>query len=106
MKSVKYLDQLKTAKHLKNDVALCELLAWGSGRMSQYRTGKNIMDNEACVQVAMELGINPLEVIMAADIDRAEKKGQHSIWEVFSQRMAATAGAILNEGFEKVPFRQ
>lgn len=53
------------------------------------------MDDETCLAVAIELGIDPMQVVGAACIDRAEKTGQHSLWENFSQRMAATASAIL-----------
>ena len=94
MKSAKFLDQLKETKNLKNDVALCKLLGWSSGRMSQYRSGKNIMDNEACLAVAMQLGIDPVRIIMAADIDRAERAGQHSLWEVFTSRTSIAASVL------------
>lgn len=53
------------------------------------------MDNEACLAVALKLGIDPIKIIMAADIDRAERAGQHSLWEVFSQRMATAASVAL-----------
>lgn len=79
-------------------LALClaKHMGWSSGRMSQYRTGKRIMDNELCVRLAMELDMeNPLPIIMAADMDRAERAGQRSLWEVFSPRMAHSATTIL-----------
>ena len=86
MRSAKYLDQLKQEKNLKNDVALCKELGWSSARMSQYRSGKNIMDNEACIALAIALNIDPMKIIMECDIDRAEKSGQKSLWEVFISR--------------------
>lgn len=86
MRSAKYLDQLKQEKNLKNDVALCKELGWSSARMSQYRSGKNIMDNEACIALAIALNIDPMKIIMECDIDRAEKSGQKSLWEVFMMR--------------------
>ncbi|WP_439682493.1 HTH cro/C1-type domain-containing protein [Cupriavidus oxalaticus] len=92
MKSVLYLDKLIAAKGLKNDLALANYMGWSSGRMSQYRTGKRIMENETCMQLAIELGMpDPMQIIMAADLDRAEKAGQRSLWEVFSRRMAQAA---------------
>lgn len=53
------------------------------------------MNNEACLAIALELGIDPMPVIMAADMDRAEKTGQQSLWSVFSQRAATLASAAL-----------
>lgn len=89
MRSEIYFDRLIEKKGLKNDLGLAKYMGWSSGRMSQYRTGKRIMDNELCVQIAMELEMeSPLQIIMAADMDRAERAGQKSLWEVFSPRMA------------------
>ena len=95
MRSAKYLDQLKQEKNLKNDVALCKELGWSSARMSQYRSGKNIMDNEACIALALALNIDPMKIIMECDIDRAEKTGQKSLWENFLMRAAQNASAVL-----------
>ncbi|HWW06321.1 Cro/Cl family transcriptional regulator [Collimonas sp.] len=98
MKSVKYLEELKEKQGLKSDRQLAIKLHMGTATISQYMTGKRIMDNEACLAIALELGIDPLKVIMAADIDRAERAGQHSLWEVFSRRTATLASAALITG--------
>src|SRR5690606_17577269 len=78
----------------RNDAELAAKLGRTKAAISQYRSGKSIMDNETCVALALELGIDPMPIIMAADIDRAERNGQKSLWEVFSKRMAL-APAIL-----------
>lgn len=96
MRSVKYLDMLIEKRGLKNDLALAKEMGWPSSRMSQYRTGKRVMENETCLQVALALGIdNPLPIIMAADADRAERLGQRSLWEVFSPKMAGISAALV-----------
>ncbi len=95
MKSVKFIDDAIIKSGLKNDFALCKKIGWSSGQMSQYRNGKRIMDNEACIALALEIGIDPMRIIMAADIDRAERAGQKSLWEVFSQRTATAVSALL-----------
>ncbi len=63
--------------------------------MSHYLKGLRVMDQETCLAIALALDINPVEVLMAAGIDRAEKTGQQSLWTVFSQRMAVAASALL-----------
>lgn len=96
MRSVKYLDMLIEKRGLKNDLALAKAMGWPSSRMSQYRTGKRVMENETCLEVALALELdNPLPLIMAADADRAERVGQKSLWEVFSPRMAGLSAALL-----------
>lgn len=95
MKSVKYLDTLIEKKALKNDRQLALYLGWGSGTMTQYRQGKRVMSEEQCLQIARELGMeNPLPIIAAAGIDRAEKTGQRSLWEVFTKSTSLSPLAV------------
>ncbi|APR39381.1 Cro/Cl family transcriptional regulator [Paraburkholderia sp. SOS3] len=96
MKSVKYLDAVIAKKGLKNDKALCDYMGWSHSVASHYRTGKRVMDNETCLRLASELDLdNPLPIIIAADIDRAEKSGQKSLWEVFTPKMAGLSAALV-----------
>ncbi|KVD19173.1 Cro/Cl family transcriptional regulator [Burkholderia ubonensis] len=89
MKSAKYLDAVMELHGLKNDRKLAEYLGIAQNTVSNYRTGKRIMDNETCLRVAEALNMdNPLPVIMAADMDRAEKAGEHSVWERFLPKLA------------------
>lgn len=94
MKSVKYLEKLQIAEQL-NDTELAKLLGITQPSISNLKAGRRIMDDETCLAIALKLGINPIEIVGAACIDRAEKTGQKSLWEVFMTRMAATASAIL-----------
>lgn len=95
MKSAEYLDQVKTKLNLHTDKDLAEHFKVTKAAISQYKSGARIMENEMCLAVALELDIDPMRVIMAADMDRANRSGQHSLWTVFSQRMAATAASAL-----------
>lgn len=95
MKSVKYLEQVKQKHGLTNDRQLALHLKKSTGTISQYMNGVRVMDDEMCLAIALELDINPLEIVGAACIDRAEKSGQKSLWEVFMTRTAQTASALL-----------
>ncbi|CAJ0724405.1 hypothetical protein [Ralstonia mannitolilytica] len=89
MRSVKYLDAVMQAHSIKNDRKLAEFLGVATNTISQWRSGKRTMDNEACLRLAQLLDMeSPMPIIMAADMDRAERAGQRSLWEVFSPRMA------------------
>lgn len=94
MKSVKYLEQVRTKFGLKTDAALALKLGKTASAVSQYLKGTRVMDEETCLAVALALDVNPLEVMMAAGIDRAEKSGQKSLWEVFMSRTVATAATL------------
>lgn len=95
MRSARYLDQLRQAKGFTNDTELAEFLGVKQNTISQYRHAKGFMSNEVCLKVAAGLDMDsPLPVIMAADMDRAEKTGQQSLWEVFLPRMAGVSAAL------------
>lgn len=84
MRIEKYLDQAIERHGLKNDSKLAEMLGVVQSAVSHYRTGRRTADNEVCLRLAQLLEMeNPLPIIMAADMDRAERAGQHSLWEVF-----------------------
>ncbi|NMM27827.1 MAG: helix-turn-helix transcriptional regulator [Glaciimonas sp.] len=95
MKSVKYLEMVRTKFNLKTDVALAAKIGITKSAVGNYSKGIRVMDEETCLAVAMALEVNPLDVMMAAGIDRAEKTGQKSLWEVFSQRTAQAAGIAI-----------
>lgn len=95
MRIDKYLTDVMRKNSLSLDKDLAEWLGVSAQAVSQYRAGTRSMDNEKCVKVALELGIDPMNVIMATDLDKAERKGQKSMWEVFMTRTAMTAGAVL-----------
>ncbi len=95
MKSLKYLDALIEKKGFKNDRQLALYLKWGSGTMTRYRQGVSVMSEEQCLQIARELGMeNPLPIIAAAGIDRAEKTGQKSLWEVFTKATSTSLNPL------------
>lgn len=94
MKSLKYLDKLKEKTGM-NDAEISRSLKISKAAISQYKSGARIMDDETCLAIALALDINPMEVIGAACIDRAEKSGQKSLWEVFTMRTAQGISAAL-----------
>lgn len=95
MKSVRYLDAVMKKHGLKNDRQLAMHLGWGTSTVSQYRKGQRIMDDEQCLQLARELGMeNPLPIIAAAGMDRAEKTGQRSLWEVFTKAIQTASSPL------------
>jgi len=94
LKSVKFLLELQKRLGL-NDSALAQKLGLTQAAISHYKNEKRVMDDETCLAVAMALGVDPLQVVGAACIDRAAKTGQHSLWEVFMSRTAQATSAML-----------
>ncbi|MGB7480841.1 MAG: helix-turn-helix domain-containing protein [Burkholderiaceae bacterium] len=95
MRSTKYLEMIREKYELKTDSAIAEKLGISRNAVSQYMTGKRVMDEETCLAVALALEIEPSRVLMAAGIDRAERTGQKSLWEVFSKRASVAATVLM-----------
>lgn len=95
MRTAKYLDDVMNKRGLKRDKELAEWLEVTGAAIAQYRSGARTMDNEKCVKIALELSIDPLKIIMASDLDKAERSGQKSLWEVFTMRTAKGISAVL-----------
>ncbi|MGF7192291.1 transcriptional regulator with XRE-family HTH domain [Robbsia andropogonis] len=95
MKSIEYLKTVKTYRNIDSDYQLAKYLGMTTGTVSNYMSGNRIMDNETCLKIADALDMtNPLPIIMAADLDRAERLGKRSYWEKISPKLfggAATA---------------
>lgn len=99
MKSVKYLEQLRSNLGNVSHDEIANLLGLSRGAVTHYFSGRRVMDDETCLAVAMQLNVDPLHVVGAACIDRAEKSGHSSLWTVFMERAAATAAtAVLATG--------
>ncbi len=98
MKSIKYLEQLRDQLDKKTDAELAKTLNVTKSAISQYLSQKRVMDDETCLAVAMALDVNPMLVIGAACIDRAEKTGQKSLWEVFMSKTAQAASVVVAVG--------
>lgn len=95
MRSVKYLELVREKLDRKTDIELARKLGLSRAAVGHYLTGRRVMDEETCLAVAMTLEIEPMKVLMAAGIDRAEKAGQKSLWEVFSKRTATAAALVI-----------
>lgn len=89
MRIEKYLDALRDSLDVTTDRDLTILLGVSHSVVSHWRTGRMFMSNETCMHIAELLSMDsPLQIIVAVDMDRAEKAGVHSLWERFLPQMA------------------
>jgi len=63
--------------------------------LSGYKSGDRIMDDFACIMVANQLGIDPLEVIAAANMEREKTQARRDFWADFRKKIGALAVAGL-----------
>ncbi|MFJ2992873.1 DUF3693 domain-containing protein [Pandoraea sp. NPDC087047] len=97
MKSaVEYLDAVKARLNLRSDDAASRVLGVTPSAVSKYRVGRAHFDDDICVRVADILGIDALQVIAAANYERARTDVGRAIWAGLAQRLASHAlGATL-----------
>ena len=75
MTTLEYLDAVKAAYNLTSDYQLAKKLDISTSRMSNYRIGRSVMEDDLAVKVAYLLDKNPLTVLADAHIYREERKG-------------------------------
>ncbi len=73
MDSAKYLEQVKRQCGLRSDYALAECLGITQPEANLIRRGRKIPNPELCVRIANLLGLNPVEVLLIAQKDKAPK---------------------------------
>lgn len=56
--------------------------------LSGYKNGERIMDDYACIVVAEYLGIDPLEIIAAANMEREKTQARKDFWADFRKKIA------------------
>lgn len=94
-------DYLREALEKMGDISQnkkAERLGISSSGMSQYMTGKKIMDDFACIMVAKILGIDGMVVIAAAQMEREKNQARKDVWEDLLKKMGALALGGLTAG--------
>ena len=96
MKStLEYLEEAKTAKGIKSDNAFGLSIGITRASMSSYKMGRTTMDDYTCIQIAGILGINPMEVIAAANYEREKAGDKKEFWLNFMMQYARTTAAAV-----------
>lgn len=63
--------------------------------LSGYKKNERVMDDFACIMVADCLGIDPLEIIAAANMEREKTQARRDFWADFRKKIGALAVAGL-----------
>lgn len=82
-----YLNAAKSKLRITSDRALANWLGVSQPAVTQYQSGRRVIDNYVATKIAVALGIDPLEVIAAAEFEREKEGGRKKYWENFSQEI-------------------
>ncbi|OQS44024.1 hypothetical protein B0T49_21755 [Chromobacterium violaceum] len=91
-KSIEYLIEAKTALNAASDYALAKALKTSHVNISNYMNGKSQMDDYHCIKVAQVLGIDPMEIIAAAQEEREKNEEKREFWRDFREARTRERG--------------
>lgn len=94
-KSVEYLKEAKEALGCESDYQLAKALKTHQQNISRYMAGDSQMDDYHCIRVAQILGIDPMEIIAAAQEEREKSEEKKEFWRDFRTAREREKGLVL-----------
>lgn len=94
-KSVEYLIEAKGVLKCESDYQLAKTLKTSHVNISNYMNGKSQMDDYHCIRVAQVLGIDPMEIIAAAQEEREKSEEKKEFWRDFRTAREREKGLVL-----------
>lgn len=81
------------------DYAIAKMMGVTTSRIGNYRSGRNAFDDEFCIKAASLLGVNPIEIIAAVNLEGKRGQQKAGFWRETYQKAAGSAlGVILSYG--------
>ncbi|CAJ8531352.1 helix-turn-helix domain-containing protein [Burkholderia pseudomallei] len=97
--TVEYLDAIKVRLDLPSDYAVAKALGLTRAAVSKQRLGHSVFDDTTALRVAEILGVDPMEVISAANAERARDEETRRLWErAWGKVTGATAVVAIAAG--------
>ena len=87
-----FLDAVKERHSLQSDYALAKRLGVRHSTISHYRSGRSSMDPKTAVKIAELLALDPLEVIAAAEVERARDEKTKGFWMRYAAALCMIVG--------------
>ncbi|MBY4945092.1 hypothetical protein K6V92_00440 [Cupriavidus respiraculi] len=92
--TLQYVDAVKAKLNLPSDYAIAKALGVTRAAVSSYRNQRTFFDDLTAVRVAEILGLNPMEVIAAANRERAKSEDARRVWSGLFDRFAANFDSL------------
>ncbi|MBM2883865.1 hypothetical protein JFK97_05635 [Chromobacterium phragmitis] len=90
--SIEYLQDAIEKLGVESDTKAAEALKISKQAICSYRSGERIMDDFTCIMVAKTLGIDGMEVIAAAQMEREKSEERREIWADFRKKFGVKMG--------------
>jgi hypothetical protein len=89
-----YVEDVKEKTGVKSDRALSMHLGGGESLVSKWINEGKHPEDYYCIKMAQILGINPLEIIAAANWEREKIQEKKDWWEDFRKAQSKQAGSV------------
>jgi transcriptional regulator with XRE-family HTH domain len=90
LNTIEYLQAVKTRLEITSDYALAKALGITQSTISGYRAGRSRIDDDVALTIADILRIHPLQVIAAANAERAKTPEQRARWSGVMEKFSAS----------------
>lgn len=96
MNTLEYLAACKDRLGIDSDYALAKRLGVRQPTISSYRAGRSRMDDDVALKVAEILELHPMQVIAAANAERAKTEEQKARWIGLMEKFSASFNGLLS----------
>ena len=93
--TIEFLDAVKEKLGITSDYALAKRLGFSLSTVSNYRTGRRILDDDAALDIAMALEVHPFEVIASVNAERAKTPEQRARWSGVMEKFSLSFNLLL-----------
>jgi len=103
MNTLELLEAVKERRGITSDYALAKVLGITQSAASSYRTGRSRIDDNVALTVAEILQIHPMQVIAAANAERAKTPEQKARWMELVEKFSVSFRNLLSpwDGHER-----
>lgn len=95
--TLEYLAACKERLGIESDYALAKRLGVRQPTISSYRMGRSRMDDDVALKVAEILHLHPLQVIAAANAERAKTAEQKARWTELMEKFSVSFRSLLSQ---------
>lgn len=96
MNTIEFLDAVKVRRGIASDYALAKVLGVSQQAVSGYRAGNSAISDDVALKVAEILQLHPLQVIAAANAERAKTPEQRARWEGVMEKFSVSFRNLLS----------
>ncbi|WP_300750625.1 DUF3693 domain-containing protein [Janthinobacterium sp.] len=94
--TIQFLDAVKEKLGIESDYALAKRLGFSLSTVSNYRTGRRVLDDDAALTIALALDIHPFNVIASVNAERAKTPEQRARWSGVMEKFSMSFNSLLS----------